>query len=311
MILDMEEKIGQVVLNLKFYNGTDGYSDGEIEDTMLKMVMTKSEDDIRRSLGKERLTWPVFYHFSQDRENILNWYPFKTGSKILEIGAGCGAITGCLCRMADQVVAVELSKKRTLINAYRHRNCKNLEIYVGNFYDMVKEMEIGFDYITLIGVFEYAKSYMPKSNPFDVFLQVIRKLLKPHGKVLIAIENRLGMKYFAGCPEDHTGGLYDGIKGYRKIDGVRTFSHSEWEILLKKNGFTQYYFYYPYPDYKIPLVIYSENYLPRRGEMIFNDFNFDRDRFSMFDEAMAWDALSGTKDFEIFSNSFLIEVDNG
>ena len=81
----------------------------------------------------------LLYHFSEVRENILNWYPFKEDATILEIGAGCGAITGALCNKANKVIAVELSKRRAEINYRRHRNCDNLEIMVGNFNDVVLE----------------------------------------------------------------------------------------------------------------------------------------------------------------------------
>ena len=36
-------------------------------------------------------------------------------------------------------------------------------------------------------------------------LQRVRSLLKPEGKLIVAIENQLGLKYFAGAPEDHLG----------------------------------------------------------------------------------------------------------
>ncbi len=48
---------------------------------------------------------------------------FKKDASVLEIGAGCGAISGVLCRNAKHVTSVDLSKRRSLINA--NRNKKN------------------------------------------------------------------------------------------------------------------------------------------------------------------------------------------
>lgn len=48
---------------------------------------------------------------------------------------------------------------------------------------------------------------------------------------------------------------------------LRTFSKSALENLVKESGFKNTYFYYPMPDYKLPTVIYSENYLPENDNM--------------------------------------------
>ena len=78
----------------------------------------------------------MVYHFSGLRENILSWYPLKKADSVLEIGAGCGAITGMLCRKAGHVTSVELSKRRADINYARNRDKENLTIMVGNLNDM-------------------------------------------------------------------------------------------------------------------------------------------------------------------------------
>ena len=105
-------------LNLDYYTAKDHYSDGDIEETLLKMAQEgKSFDD----LPEEEVSFPMVYHFSGLRENILNWYPLKKADSVLEIGAGCGAITGMLCRKAGHVTSVELSKRRADINYARNR----------------------------------------------------------------------------------------------------------------------------------------------------------------------------------------------
>ena len=94
-------------LNLDYYTAKDHYSDGDIEETLLKMAQEgKSFED----LPEEEVSFPMVYHFSGLRENILSWYPLKKADSVLEIGAGCGAITGMLCRKAGHVTSVELSK---------------------------------------------------------------------------------------------------------------------------------------------------------------------------------------------------------
>ena len=110
-------------LNLDYYTAKDHYSDGDIEETLLKMAQEgKSFED----LPEDEVSFPMVYHFSGLRENILSWYPLKKTDSVLEIGAGCGAITGMLCRKAGHVTSVELSKRRADINFARNKEKENL-----------------------------------------------------------------------------------------------------------------------------------------------------------------------------------------
>ena len=118
--------------NLDYYSGENFYSDGDIEKEILKIVKTQGSYE-----SMENVPFPVLYHLSRVRENILNWYPFQEDATCLEIGSGCGAISGLLCERMKKVVSVELSKQRADINMARHERVPNLEIWVGNLNDMV------------------------------------------------------------------------------------------------------------------------------------------------------------------------------
>lgn len=301
------EKIGKVELDDTCYPGEDLYSDGEVEDQLLEIAKNYREEDYNRVIH-ETASWPIMYHFSNIRQNIVEWLPVCKEDRVLEIGSGCGAITGALARKAGSVHCIELSKKRSYINAYRNRDYDNVKILMGNFQEIEKNLTEKYDYITLIGVFEYADGYISGENPYEEMLLVIKRHLAPHGKIVIAIENRLGMKYWAGCTEDHTGRYFEGLEGYTDTKGVRTFSKKEWEKLIKQTDMTAQ-FYYPYPDYKFPLSIYSDEYLPGKGELNLNVMNFDRERMGLFDEGKVYDSLIEEKLFPLFSNSFLIVLE--
>ena len=83
----------------------------------------------------------------------------------MEIGAGCGALTGLLCDKCKKVTAVELSKRRATAAQLRCREKDNLEVIVGNLNDI--EFGEKFDYITLIGVLEYQGTYTVYSRASD------------------------------------------------------------------------------------------------------------------------------------------------
>lgn len=294
------------VLNLKFYKGRDEYSDGDVEERLLAAVKDNADPE---EILKNENEWAFLYHLSPIRENLLEWYDFpgtadNSPVSLLEIGSGCGALTGLFCRKTDRVVGIDLSKRRSTINAYKNKKYDNLEIYVGNFTDI--EIDEKFDYVTLIGVLEYSCYYVGGDDPFGEMLRRAKEYLKPGGALIIAIENKYGMKYFAGAPEDHTGRAFDGITGYRGVDRVRTFSRKGIERLIKENGFDSLEFYYPMPDYKLPGEVFKESRLPGPGSFTDSVAAYDRERYELFDEAAAFDEICREGQFPFFANSFLI-----
>ncbi len=304
----MKESIGKVILDYTFYPGEDLYSDGAVEDELLSIAREYEESQWNQVIA-ERESWPILYHYSHIRKNIVNWLPISSGDHVLEIGSGCGAITGALADKAEQVTCVELSKKRSHINAWRHQNKENIEILVGNFQDIEKTLG-QYEVITLIGVFEYSNGYIGGEQPFVDMLKTIRKHLTPDGRLVIAIENRLGLKYWAGCTEDHTGTWFEGIEDYPKTDSVHTFSLKELEEVVRSAGGMEMQMYYPYPDYKFPMQIFSDDRLPQQGELRELKYNFDRARMVLFDEIRAADSLIRSGLFPLYSNSFLLVLTN-
>ncbi len=282
------------------YKGQTDYSDGEsIEKQILDIVKNGDIDQAAQSKS-----WPIVYHLSSLRENILNWYPFKKGSTILEVGSGCGALTGLLCDRAKAVVSVELTERRALINYERHKSLDNLKIMVGNLEDMCFEER--FDYAIINGVLEYSGEFMKGRNPHVCFLQAISSFLKDNGIILLAIENRLGLKYFSGAREDHLGGFFDGINGYigKKI---RTFSKEELNELIDQAELHAIKYFYPFPDYKFPFEIFSDSTV-NSMEPRTRDIALEATRVQLFDNRNVYRSLMLEKVMDRFSNSFLVEI---
>ena len=199
-----------------------------------------------------------------------------------------------------------LSRRRSLVNAERHKDLDNIEIFVGNFRDI--RIEKKYDAVVLIGVLEYAVYYVGGENPYETFLKKIAECLKPGGKLYVAIENKLGMKYFAGFHEDHLGKPFVGIEGYKKGAHVRTFTRSELSELASRCGFEDLYYFYPFPDYKLPTVILSDDNI-RDAEIDFDeDSNYDLDILKLFSQRKAFAGLKGTDERAIFANSFLLKA---
>ena len=295
-------KIGGVIIDDRFNDGMDVYNEGDAEEEYILDIF-KNGKDVEEVLRND-MRWPILYQLSPERQNIVLPMDLRASDSLLEVGAGMGAITGALARRVRNVDCVDLSSRRSLANAWRNKDFDNITIYTGNFQKM--ELEGTYDVATLIGVLEYAQMFFHgEASPDKAMLKKVWNLLKPGGRLYIAIENRLGMKYFAGAVEDHFGSTYVGITGY-STSGARTYSRSELWALLRDMGWGDIYFYYPYPDYKLPSVIYSDD-MPG-GDFLPDPVDYNEARLKTFDEYKAFTSLKETEDRRMFANSFLVEA---
>jgi 2-polyprenyl-3-methyl-5-hydroxy-6-metoxy-1,4-benzoquinol methylase len=247
----------QVWLNPS-YTGI-AYNDGDEIETRIATIIKNAADisTLSTELRQHCTDWPSQYHLTSARANIMR--PFEQtlkGANVLEIGAGCGAISRYLGECGAQVLALEGSPRRAAIARSRTRDLDNITVLAEKFDQFNSDHQ--FDVITLIGVLEYANLFTPGDNPALIMLQRVRQLLKPEGKLIIAIENQLGLKYFAGAPEDHFGKPMVGIEGRYGKDQAQTFGRPVLAKLLQQAGFGASHFLAPFPDYKLPSSIVTE-----------------------------------------------------
>jgi len=135
------------------------YSDGDdIENFLLNLFKNNPTKKELSDVLKDNNSWPVKYHLSKDRENLINWFEFQKNTSLLEIGAGCGAVTGAFLNKNIDVTAVELTERRSEIIKARFKNNKNLTVLSGNIND--QKLRSKYDYATLIGVLEYAGRFI-------------------------------------------------------------------------------------------------------------------------------------------------------
>jgi 2-polyprenyl-3-methyl-5-hydroxy-6-metoxy-1,4-benzoquinol methylase len=292
------EHIGKFTLDYTFYNGADSDDDKASEEELLSICRGKK---IGEALA-ENTKWQVIYNLSPIRENILEWYPFESDASLLEIGSGCGALTGLFGRRLKSVTCVEPSKRKSVINAYKNGENVQAEIYVSEFSDV--DFDKKFDYVTMVDCASSGDKYREMLNR-------VKALLNDNGRLIIAIENKHGMKYWAGAAEDHTGRPFDGINDYAYASEAVTFTKPELEKLLHECGYRLTEFYYPVPDYKLPTVIYSDEFLPKEGDLRGVKNTYTGENYSMFDEEAAYDSVCRDGMFPYFANSFLVIAQSG
>jgi len=142
-----------------------------------------------------------------------------------------------------------------------------------------------------------------------------KSFLKKNGTLIIAIENRFGLKYWRGAPEDHTNILFDSLEGYPNYQGIRTFGKKELTDLLTEGGFKKedISFYYPLPDYKFCYEIFSDEYLPSENHSVSNivyPSPHPTENEILFDEALVSKGLQKNNLLGEFANSFLLIIKN-
>lgn len=288
------------------------YSDGVDVEKRIYEVLVQATDRtcFSRELASQIIDWPSEYHFSSLRHNLLRHVTFTPSDSILELGCGCGAITRQLGESGANVTAVEGNFDRAKCAAARCKDLNNVKVFCSNFQDIAFHKQ--FDYVTMIGVFEYCSIYFKGDDPISQCLDIAKSALKPGGKLILAIENRLGLKYFAGIEEDHVGVPYYGIQDLYKLNTVATFGKVELSTLLADNGFCSIEYQYPFPDYKIPKVVFMEsafkNPLFRPSEIIRQLISraYSNKTTHQFSENLVWPVLETNKLVPDFSNSFLV-----
>jgi SAM-dependent methyltransferase len=258
--------------------------------------------------------WVTKYHLSPSRTTIFDAIGLHAGdARVLELGCGCGAITRWLAENCGEVHAVEGDAARARVARARTRDQDHVEIYVGNYSEL--DEEDAFDLVTLIGVLEYGHTYHPDTDdPHQAALlnlSLARRALHDDGMLILAIENRLGLKYVNGGREDHSGRPYDSVIGYPGGGMAQTFNARELRELVAEAGFAEQALLLPFPDYKLATtIVNAETMVP--ADRIYNwidtpapDRGATRNR-PPFNETLATREFAEAGLLPDLSNSFLI-----
>jgi hypothetical protein len=228
------------------------------------------------------------------------------------VGCGCGAITRFLGENFVDVVAIEGNPSRAALARLRTRDLPGVSILSAPFQNI--QFRSQFDLIFCIGVFEYSKVFVAGADPHETVLRYFSDILAPDGAVIMAIENQFGLKYFASSPEDHNNIPFDGIEGYPRQDAHKTFGYNELKRRLSRH-FGDIHFYFPYPDYKMPSCVVSEEAFGKinLGEAIgrLTALDYPRARVPSFDQRLALMELARNDLLHQFANSFLVVASKG
>jgi len=292
------------------------YSDGrEVEETILRYLGEHPELGSGAWIAEheQERCWPVRYHLAPARANLVRHLDFS-GLDVLELGAGMGGLSRYLAERAGSLLAVEGSARRFAALERRLHDLDGWEGRCCRIEELVTERR--FDVVCLVGVLEYAELHVERpegfdGDVFDFLLARSAEFLRPGGVLLLAIENRLGLKYWSGVGEDHTGGLFDGIAGYPATPTARTFARRELQGRLRRAELEVGAEYLPFPDYKLPTSVLCPELAERDPDLAadlacFHEFTDPlRPRSVLFPDYLALSGVSRAGLFAEFANSFL------
>ena len=201
--------------------------------------------------------WPTAYHLSPERAVLLAPLAIGAGDRVLDIGAGSGVNARVCADRGAVVTAVEGSAARAELIAHRCAGLDNVEVLCGPLDGLGPDRTGAYDVALVVGVLEYAGTDRGGTGGAAALLGQAVDALAPGGVLVLAIENRLGLKYLLGFPEDHLGLPWAGCEGYREGEPA-TWSRRELSRMLAEAGLGAQQWLYPFPDYKLPAAVLSE-----------------------------------------------------
>lgn len=220
-----------------------------------------------------------------NRTNILKWYPFEENAEVLEIFNKDSLLDKLDIKLKLSQICIQDKKELNIEGKY--------------------------DYITLIGTFSYAPVLTNKENSYIEILKELKKHLKENGKILLAIDNRLGIKYFSGAKSEYYPNLFEGLKSKINYNKPNLLLKKEIEDFIKCAGFENYKFYYPLPDYNNTSTVFTDEFLPKSNHSkIVYPLNYEKDSNIIFNEINVMKQICDIEQFCNFTNSYLVEICN-
>ena len=213
---------------------------------------------------------------------IIRWYPFPKKSRIAYVGKADAIFKALKEGYSDNVDRLPLSTKLSKAGTY--------------------------DYIVCI-------AYAEKLPDINTFLKAAADHLEPTGKLILGMNNRLGLRYFCGDTDPHTGQVLDGLddyfRAYSKEEDTfrgRSYDKAGLKKALGEAGFANSKFYSVMPGLENPNLIVADGYKPNESifNRIFPSYNTPDSLF--LEEERLYKGLMDNGMFEAMANAFFIEA---
>ncbi len=211
----------------------------------------------------------------------FGWYPFQKSSSILVVADRDGLPdyvfpAGCeVCLVKPE----ELNRLKSLQTKIKSR----------------------FEYVYLMDVLERS------GDPLNLLI-IAKGLLSARGTLLIACENRLGLKYICGEKDPCTGGFFESLDHfYDDRKKGKCFSKAELISLLNESGLNKHKFYSAFPGIRYPELIIAEQYQSNENSAGRYIPLYESPDTVIAREEELYTAIAENGDIHNFANAFFVE----
>lgn len=225
-------------------------------------------------------------------KGLIKWYEFKKGSRALYVS------------IADK-------GEEALGEVLEESGLNTETVSIGELDKLAQGdspvLPNSYEYIVMAGALERSK--VP-----EAVLRVLNNSLTTSGRLLLGVDNRLGIRYFCGDRDVFTGRNFDSIEDYARVNaadreqlGGRAYAKAELEHMLSAAGFINYRFYSVFPEMARPQVMFAEDYLPEEelDVRVFPQYNCPDTVF--LEEERLYTTLIKNGLFHAMANGYLIE----
>lgn len=229
-------------------------------------------------------------------KGLVKWYPFREGQRALYITGG----TQMDCALEDALrecgLEVDCAAKDELSDMAGGRD-------TGKAYE-------GYNYVVITAALEQTRGM----EEAVVILDKVRQLLTEDGRLLLGLNNRIGIRYFCGDRDPYTERNFDGIEGYVRADVSvydrrkgRCYAKAEIQRMLEEAGFLRHKFYSVFPVLERPQILFADDYTPveKLDIRIFPQYHCTDTVF--LEEELLYDTLLQNDMFHSMANAFWIE----
>lgn len=303
---------------IEILNGSFPYKkyDNDEKTEEIEKLLEKNVPEFYDVLIQRNDDWDITDALSEIRRNCIGWIPFSSNDKVLEIGSVYGNTTEFLAEKVGEIHCLEVSMAKCRLTASRLSACSNATVFLGGIDDLAEQREEKYDYIVLVGTFSHIGEYFSDAYNGEKNLQlkaaaILGSMLSDRGRIVVAEDNRLGLKYWRGDKLNTSDDYFSPLNGdFSNGSGV-LLTKKELNELFERTGFKNFKYFYPYPDYKYTSAVYSDSYLPKAGELNNNVYNWEPLCSDLFSESKVFDSIISEGLVDRFFNSYVVLISKG
>lgn len=246
------------------------------EDNILKLIKRygNEEEALKNEPSLDNL-----YAFSPHINGLFEWIENKS----------------------DESVLLSLPFNLSIIKLLKYRRA-DVDIYIkekNELYDFVSEefnCNLVYDLKNVNKLYDkiIVDCGCGDENNLSVIYDKYKCLLKENGYIILAFDNYYGFKYSAGAKTNGFAYTYSEVSDFC-------------DYIYDKYG-KEVNIYFPFPDYKVPVNIYSKRYLPSKGELSFDVPAYNYPHMGEKSLGVNIDRAVQKGDYPKFANSYLLVI---